>query len=105
MIRWTIDACEDCYMATRGLYEPGGRPDSEECNPLSLFDSGLWTFTDGCLDCDDCDCAYCVDNETGATLCRCTYYGGNHGFSKWPCEGCGSPFAGNRYPLIVEEKP
>ena len=99
--RWTINVCEECYLAHAGVLEsvPGGYL----WEPLSLL--GGLDLHDGCTECPPCE--GCRPEDDGpAPYCQCQWghRERGHGFHKEPCQGCGATWAGNRYPLVVEPK-
>lgn len=89
LTRITVDVCTDCAVSTVGDPVAGAL-----CNfpPDVRVD---W----GCLTCDPCGHPDCSGSFGPA--CDCMYGDRGHGFSKFPCDGCGSRDAGDRYPVIV----
>lgn len=94
---YTIEACEDCYMAGHGLPVPPGSEPTPE--PLNLISDGE-RVGPGCTECDPCGHDDC---HPRTVTCQCPHGDPGHGFSWSPCQGCGSPLGGNRYPLEVGE--
>lgn len=88
----TIDVCESCYVCLGS----GECDDTGTCTHMSKVADGC-TLTVGCLNCERCTCC-------DMPQCECGYYGDGHGFSWYPCDGCGSTSGGNRYPVTVWEE-
>lgn len=74
---YTVDVCEDCYMAFHA-------PDMVDVVPVPAPLSRLWDVIvlGGCTQHVECE---------------------GHGFSWMPCDGCGSVLGGDRYPLAYVE--
>lgn len=89
---YTIDVCEDCYMAHAGVVD-GPEPDPV---PLSLIKETS-EVTSGCLECEPCGHPDCANGP----VCGCGWGDPGHGFSWSRCEGCGSSLGGNRYSLVI----
>jgi hypothetical protein len=76
-----IDVCADCYIASEY-----GVDSIEDFDPQHVPLSNLSDVTILGASCgrhDDCE---------------------DHGFSRWGCDGCGSPLGGQRYSIAITDK-
>lgn len=88
----TVNVCADCYAAASNGIDSVESPEFE---PLTAFKGER--ILAGCTEHDACEHPDC----NGPT-CECGYGDSGHGFSNWPCNGCESTFAGERFPLVLE---
>lgn len=97
MERYTVEVCEECYMALAGVLEDV----SEGYTWVPLSQLGDAARVDmGCTRCEPC--GRC-DAGDAVPACQCDAHGDmGHGFSRVTCGGCGATWAGNRYPVIAE---